>query len=134
MGLAMHEDRWDGQLSMAPASAVPGNSPTIPVRARFPSEAPNPPGHRQNLGLLQVRASRVCYSGLRCCSSLSFPYYTFCYCPFLKSYNFLKEASQSNDVQAKAEVAGIPCTVNKLEFLDIKRTRQEKNSRSKSVF
>lgn len=72
MGLAIHEHRQDDQLSMAPASAVQA-TPLPLVSAWFPSEVPNQPEHRQNSERSQMRASKVCYSGLRYCISLSFP-------------------------------------------------------------
>lgn len=89
MGLAIHEARQDGHLSTAPASAVLGNSPATPLSAWFPSEAPNPPGHRRNSELLQMRASKVCYTGLRRCISL-FPLFYVLLLPLSQMLQFLE--------------------------------------------
>lgn len=49
----------------------PRQLPRLSRQRLFPPKAPNPPGHSQNSELSQMRANEVCYSGLRCCISLS---------------------------------------------------------------
>lgn len=51
--------------------SCPRQLPHLSRQRLFPPKAPNPPGHSQNSKLSQMRANEVCYSGLRCCISLS---------------------------------------------------------------